>query len=202
MDRKGFEQLFRVKTLCTLKWILLKFEIKIVFKFTKVIHYKLSWLQIFQSETCDTGLEPSSASQDVRPPLVFKKHKKSLNGDQESIIINGDSIIVNGDESYIRLNSLDNRHLIRQIGPIIFNSTPPSKPTRHRVLKIHFLNSGILWKYWKWIKSIAISFIHTELFIFYLKKEIMDHMPHVISRPGSPVIWNFSVKVNIEYQRF
>jgi len=25
----------------------------------------------------------------------------------------------------------------------------------------------------------------------------MDHMPHVISRPGSPVIWNFSVKDSI-----
>ena len=33
----------------------------------------------------------------------------------------------------VRLNSLDNRHLIKQIGPIVINSVPPSKPTRHIV---------------------------------------------------------------------
>ena len=36
-------------------------------------------------------------------------------------------------QALVRLNSLDNRHLIKQIGPIVINSVPPSKPTRHIV---------------------------------------------------------------------
>ena len=36
----------------------------------------------------------------------------------------------------MRLNSLDNRHLIKQIGPIVINSEPPAKPTRH-IVRLH-----------------------------------------------------------------
>ena len=41
------------------------------------------------------------------------------------------------------MNSLDNRHLIKQIGPILINSTPPSKPTRHRDM-VKQVPSGVL----------------------------------------------------------
>ena len=104
-----------------------------------------------KADSCETTLEPSGASKDIRPPLVFKRHKGSQpsNGDTEQTEqING----INGNESgvgvsdnksspkislqtyIVRLNSLDNRHLIKQIGPIIMDSTPPRRPTRHLVM--------------------------------------------------------------------
>ena len=50
-----------------------------------------------QADSCDTGLESSGASQDIRPPLVFKKYKKSnINGDEES-----DTELTNGEENYM-----------------------------------------------------------------------------------------------------
>ena len=43
-----------------------------------------------RADSCDSGLEPSGAVDDMRPPLVFKKRKSSvMNGDIDHEIING-----------------------------------------------------------------------------------------------------------------
>ena len=75
------------------------------------------------------------------------------------------------------MNSLDNRHLIKQIGPIIMGSTPPIKPTRHRVM--------------------TTSLIILMMMMMTLKDMISEVPPTVISRPGSPTVWNFGVKDSI-----
>ena len=36
---------------------------------------KIRWRE--KADSCDTQLEPSGASQDIRPPLVFKRQKGS-----------------------------------------------------------------------------------------------------------------------------
>ena len=46
---------------------------------------KTRWKE--KSESCDNGLEASTAAHDIRPPLVFKRQKRSLtngfNDDQD-----------------------------------------------------------------------------------------------------------------------
>ena len=54
----------------------------------------------------------------------------------------------------------NNSHLIRQIGPLVFDSTPPEKKTRHRDVEVAMRGS-------------------------------------ILSRPGSPISWNFGVKESI-----
>ena len=77
-----------------------------------------------------------------------------------------------------RMNSLDNRHLIRQIGPIRLNSTPPSKPTRHRVS----------------ISGVSVICVLSNMITQDMVKQVSSG---VLSRPGSPSTWNFGMKDSI-----
>ena len=56
-----------------------------------------------KADSCDTSLEPSGASQDIRPPLVFKRKKGSPPNNIESEVnekVNG----INGNESGVSVS--------------------------------------------------------------------------------------------------
>jgi len=114
-----------------------------------------------KAKSGETGVEASDAVNDVKPPRVMSaKQIVAENGDAE----NGNATNGNKEETAKeepeKPLSLDNRHLIKQIGPITIDSIPPAKPTRH--------------------------------------KDVVGEVPSsVLSRPGSPVTWNFGVKESI-----
>jgi len=120
-----------------------------------------------KNEKGEIEIEPSGASEDTPPPPVVSI--TSVNGDAGGHLVNGDANINDVDHSKaekapeepkFKPDNLDNRHLIKQIGPISITSKPPSRPTRHR--------------------------------------DVIQHMSTtIISRPGSPVNWDFGVKESI-----
>ena len=69
----------------------------------------------------------------------------------------------------------DYSHLIRQIGPITIDSTPPEKPTRHRDVAESMRGSVLS-------RCPIVDCI-------FLTKPLL--------RPGSPISWNFGVKESI-----
>eukprot|EP00090_Calanus_glacialis_P007040 TRINITY_DN15506_c0_g1_i6.p1 TRINITY_DN15506_c0_g1~~TRINITY_DN15506_c0_g1_i6.p1 ORF type:complete len:696 (-),score=189.23 TRINITY_DN15506_c0_g1_i6:354-2441(-) len=111
-----------------------------------------------KAKSGETGFEVSDALNDVKPPrVVSAKPAIEENGVPE----NGNSE-ENAKQEPDPQNpeSLDRRHLIKQIGPITIDSLPPDKPTKH--------------------------------------KDVVGEVPSsVLSRPGSPVTWNFGVKESI-----
>ena len=88
-------------------------------------------------------MEESGASLDVVPPPVTNTGKLE-NGVKEKVIVNGDAAggadggdggdVAEGGGPLVKDVKAegDNRHLIKQIGPIRITSKPPDKPTRHR----------------------------------------------------------------------
>ena len=72
----------------------------------------------------------------------------------------------------------NNAHLIKQIGPITIDSTPPEKPTRHRDVAESMRGS-------------VLSRCPIVDCIFSNKTET------IFLRPGSPISWNFGVKESI-----
>ena len=56
-----------------------------------------------KADSCDTALEPSGASQDIRPPLVFKRKKGSPLNDFESEV-NEKENGFNGNESGVSVS--------------------------------------------------------------------------------------------------
>ena len=74
-------------------------------------------------------LEPSGAEQDVFPPPVSLARAENEAGEKKGEV-NGSGGGGAGGETAVE--SLDNRHLIKQIGPIRITPKPPDKPTRHR----------------------------------------------------------------------
>jgi len=125
---------------------------------------------IFQTENGEIECDPSDHVNDDPPPPVVthlvvengideEGHQNCL--DESNGEINGD-IEDKGEEEAVKFkpDNLDNRHLIKQIGPIEITSKPPDKPTRHR--------------------------------------DVIQHVSaSIISRPGSPVTWDFGVKESI-----
>ena len=69
----------------------------------------------------------------------------------------------------------NNAHLIKQIGPITIDSTPPEKPTRHRDVAESMRGSVLS-------RCPIVDCI-------FLTKPLL--------RPGSPISWNFGVKESI-----
>ena len=116
---------------------------------------KTGWNEKINSDNLE--MEESGARLDVVPPPVINTLKLE-NGVKEKVILNGGgggdggeedggrdggggdgggaeaggSSVVAGQEGGESVESLDNRHLIKQIGPIRITSKPPDKPTRHR----------------------------------------------------------------------
>ena len=98
------------------------------------------------------------------PPPPVVTHQAVENGGDATGQENGveESNGEVGEEEAVKFkpDNLDNRHLIKQIGPIEITSKPPEKPTRHR--------------------------------------DVIQHVSaSIISRPGSPVTWDFGVKESI-----
>ena len=100
----------------------------------------------------ELDLEPSGAAEDVFPPAVSLARLENGSGEKRT----GGAVA--GGETPV--DSLDNRHLIKQIGPIRITSKPPDKPTRHRDV-------------------------------------IAEVSANIISKPGSPESWGFTVKESI-----
>lgn len=96
-----------------------------------------------QAEAGETGIVISDACKDVTPPDPTKQCEE---------------VEVNSEEE--KKDDNNNSHLIRQIGPLVFDSTPPDKKTRHRDVEVAMRGS-------------------------------------ILSRPGSPISWNFGVKESI-----
>ena len=106
---------------------------------------KRGWNEKIQSG--DLEMEESGAGLDVVPPPVINNLKLE-NGDKEQVVVNGGGDVEAGGDGggggaegggpsseadgKEEGESLDNRHLIKQIGPIRITSKPPDKPTRHR----------------------------------------------------------------------
>ena len=107
---------------------------------------KTGWNEKIKSGNLE--LEESGARLDVAPPPVIIAGKLE-NGVKEKTIVNGGGDGGDGGEDggegggaegggetkkevKAEGESLDNRHLIKQIGPIRITSKPPDKPTRHR----------------------------------------------------------------------
>ena len=117
----------------------------------------------FQINKGEIEFEKSDSANDVQPPAVINKTDISENGvgGIGEVVTNGDATEdSNNEEPKFKADNLDNRHLIKQIGPIRITSKPPDKPTRHR--------------------------------------DVIQHVSaNILSRPGSPVTWDFGVKESI-----
>jgi len=110
-----------------------------------------------KSSSGETGCAPSNAANDVNPPRVLSA-KSILEENEKTNGIPEEPVREEPDPS--KPHTMDNRHLIKQIGPITIDSTPPVKPTKHY--------------------------------------DVVGEVPSsVLSRPGSPVTWNFGVKESI-----
>jgi hypothetical protein len=128
----------------------------------------------------ETGGEESDAANDVPPPKVLsakqiiEENGKTGETDaaEEDGAVKENGTVENGntngtEEEKVKQEpdpknpeTLDNRHLIKQIGPITIDTQPPDRPTKH--------------------------------------KDVVGEVPSsVLSRPGSPVTWNFGVKESI-----
>jgi len=123
---------------------------------------------LWQAKSGETGCEVSDAANDATPPkplsvkpVVEENGVAEENGAAENGNTNGNAEEpVKQEPDPKNPSSLDNRHLIKQIGPITIDSLPPDKPTKH--------------------------------------KDVVGEVPSsVLSRPGSPVTWNFGVKESI-----
>jgi len=121
-----------------------------------------------KAKSGETGCEVSDAANDATPPkplsvkpVVEENGVAEENGAAENGNTNGNvEEPVKQEPDPKNPSSLDNRHLIKQIGPITIDSLPPDKPTKH--------------------------------------KDVVGEVPSsVLSRPGSPVTWNFGVKESI-----
>ena len=79
---------------------------------------------ILQVDAGDSGIEASNAVLDEPPPLVKDTSEEPEDEAMEK---------VEEEEEVVEKAAVtNNAHLIRQIGPITFDSLPPAKPTRHR----------------------------------------------------------------------
>jgi len=119
-------------------------------------------LWLVKAKAGETGCEPSDAVNDVKPPRVMSaKPAVEENGVTENGKTNGTAEETPKPEPDPKdPSTLDNSHLIKQIGPITIDSVPPERPTKH--------------------------------------KDVVGEVPSsVLSRPGSPVTWNFGVKESI-----
>jgi len=137
---------------------------------------KESWQSKAKSGEID--FEESDAANDVTPPKVVSakqiveengktdenetaEENTKENGSAENGNVNGtEEEKVKEEPDPKNPHTLDNSHLIKQIGPITIDTQPPDKPTKH--------------------------------------KDVVGEVPSsVLSRPGSPVTWNFGVKESI-----
>lgn len=111
-----------------------------------------------KAKSGETGFEVSDAVNDVKPPrVVSAKPAIEENGVAENGVTEETA---KQEPDPQNPESLDRRHLIKQIGPITIDSLPPDKPTKHR--------------------------------------DVVAEVPSsLLSRPGSPVTWNFGVKESI-----
>ena len=81
----------------------------------------------------EVELSQSGAGQDVFPPPVSLAKAENGGGERKQDVVNGGAGGSGGGQREEKVvDSLDNRHLIKQIGPIRITSKPPDKPTRHR----------------------------------------------------------------------
>lgn len=133
-------------------------------------------MHVVQAENGEIECDTSDAANDVAPPPVVTLQAEEENGVTKEEEGGGGGGAAEGDkveaapepepepeEPKFKADNLDNRHLIKQIGPIRITSKPPDKPTRHR--------------------------------------DVIQHVSaNILSRPGSPVSWDFGVKESITTQ--